>query len=71
MKINWCRCIYEPRGENGLEGYLCGEKYRYEYRERDRDGKPYYRVYPVFLNNYYETCGTKVFSRYFKKIFKE
>jgi hypothetical protein len=31
-------CILEPKGAAGLEGYSCGEQYRYEYRPENRVG---------------------------------
>jgi hypothetical protein len=61
-------CIAEPRGAGGLEGYAQGEQYRFEYRETGAsDGKPYYRVWPT-PGDYYETCGTTTFLKYFRPI---
>ena len=63
-----CICMFEPRGNNGLEGFALNQKYFFEFLPKDKNGKPYYRVYPDANSNYYETCGVKVFNRYFKKI---
>ena len=38
------KCIYEPRGDYGLEGYQLDQFYDYEMFEKD--GKKYARVYP-------------------------
>ena len=59
-------CIFEPRGDNGLEGYSLGNLYYYELMY-DKKGK-YYRMYPTDETDYYETCGPNVFKKYFKII---
>ena len=61
-----CICISSPMGRNGLESYDQGETYRYERREKDKNGRPYYRVYPDKNSNYYETCGVMIFKKFFK-----
>lgn len=63
-----CICIYEPRGQCGLEGYAKGDQYRYEFFLKDVSGRPYYRVYPVENDNYYETCSVATFTRFFQPI---
>ena len=62
------QCIFEPRGSCGLEGYCKGDIYRAEHFQADVSGKPYYRVYPVEGDNYYETCSPAVFNRFFKLV---
>lgn len=57
-------CIYEPRGDNGLEGYQLKGKYLYEFMERNN--KKWFRVYPN-ESEYYETCSKQVFLRFFEK----
>jgi hypothetical protein len=57
-------CIDEPRGRGGLEGYSLDEKYFYE-RVEPADKPPYYRVWPVAEDAYYETCSPQTFNRYF------
>lgn len=64
----FCTCIFEPRGQSGLEGYSRGDIYKYEYFEKDVSGRPYYRVYPLSGDNYYETCSVAVFNRFFKVV---
>lgn len=59
------QCILEPRGESGLEGYSKGGQYEYEYRERDGNGRPYYRVWPLAGDDCYETCSVHTFKRFF------
>lgn len=60
-------CIREPRnGECGLEGYNEGDKYRFQ-KMSDNKGH-YMRVYPNPDTNYYETCGPKVFERFFEEV---
>ena len=63
-----CQCIYEPRGSNGLEGYNRDYYYLCEYKDKDKNGRPYYRVYPEYRPDdiYYETCGTGTFKKFFK-----
>ncbi len=67
----YCRCVYEPRGDHGLEGYNLGDVYRYE-TKRDNDGTEYVRVYPqddpFELGKYYETCSVSNFNKYFEKV---
>lgn len=58
-----CRCIAAPMGDNGLEGYIEDELYQYELVEM-KSGKQHARIYHD--PEYAETCGIKVFSRYFK-----
>jgi hypothetical protein len=62
--IEICRCIEEPRGRNGLEGYVRGETY---FCERCKNGKPYWRIWPESGDDseYYETCGPMTFSKFF------
>jgi hypothetical protein len=61
------RCVAEPRGSHGLEGYGLGQSYRFE---RCEDGKGRYcRVYPDGdFPSYYETCGEGVFAGYFEPV---
>jgi hypothetical protein len=59
------RCVSEPRGANGLEGYGLGQSYRFE-RCDDAKGR-FCRVYPGGNSpDYYETCGERVFESYFE-----
>ncbi|HHF3053150.1 TPA: hypothetical protein ACPJ1H_003965 [Vibrio alginolyticus] len=61
-------CVFEPRGEKGLEGYQLGEQYAYRKMKSVTPGQPpYYRVFPTFDSDYYETCSTRTFNRFFKK----
>lgn len=59
-------CMYEPRGEKGLEGYQLGESYDCE-QCIGKDGRAYYRVWPVSGDMYYETCSVSTFNRFFEK----
>jgi hypothetical protein len=65
-----CICILEPNGDNGLEGYNLNWEYRYESREKDKNGKPYFRVY-IDEEDSYDTCGVNTFYKYFKHKSKE
>lgn len=60
-------CIYEPRGDNGLEGFQLNDVHRYVKVHNTCKDSYYYRVFPE-RTGYYETCGPIVFSRYFKKV---
>jgi len=61
------RCVTEPRGHHGLEGYGLGQTYRFE-RCQDEKGR-YCRVYPGgSFPDYYETCGEGVFAGYFELV---
>lgn len=64
----WCFCTYEPRGDNGLEGYAIGDRYYYQKMWSEHAGN-YYRVYPTG-GTYYETCGTTVFKRFFQSFYQ-
>lgn len=71
IKAGSAKCIFEPRGDHGLEGYQLGDIYRFQYMDRDKNGKPYYRVYPESSNGfetYYETCGPRVFKEHFQEL---
>ena len=58
-----CKCIREPRGENGLEGFEINETYIFI------EHNNIHRVYLVYLDiKYYETCGKNTFNKFFKKI---
>ena len=64
IETGLARCVAEPRGSHGLEGYGLGQSYRFE---RCQDGKGRYcRVYPdEGFPDYYETYGEGVFAGYF------
>jgi hypothetical protein len=57
-----CECVYEPRCSNGLEGYQRGDEYIF--KKILNDGKKYYKIYLGL--EYYETCGVRVFNKFFK-----
>lgn len=59
-----CECIYEPRGDGGLEGYSLNDNYKYA-KLYDSRGV-YYAVYPPGSYEYYETCGPGTFKKYFQ-----
>lgn len=61
-----CVCIEEPMSDSGLEGYNRKDEYEFEFREKDKNGKPYYRVYHDA--EHYETCGVNTFKKYFKPL---
>lgn len=61
-----CRCIYDPRGDHGLEGFQLNEIHLFQVCY-DEKGK-YYRVFPNEEIDYYETCGPIVFKKYFEVI---
>jgi hypothetical protein len=67
LESGLARCVTEPRGANGLEGYGLEQSYRFE-RCQDANGR-YCRVYPGGSSlNYYETCGEVVFAGYFEPV---
>jgi len=61
------KCIFEPRGDNGLEGYQLNDEYKYQLMVQNLPSGPakYYRIY--LSDDYYETCGRYVFGCYFKR----
>jgi hypothetical protein len=67
IETGLARCVAEPRGSHGLEGYGLDQSYRFE---RCQDAKRRYcRVYPdVSFPDYYETCGEVVFASYFEPV---
>jgi len=58
------RCIKEPRGDYKLEGYNLNDDYKFQQCDKDKNGKAYIRVFPS--DDFYETCSTSTFSKYFK-----
>lgn len=67
IEAGFARCVTEPRGAHGLEGYVLGQPYRFE-RCQDEKGR-YCRVYTDgSFPSYYETCGEVVFAAYFELI---
>ena len=67
LEAGLARCVTEPRGKHGLEGYDLGQSYRFERCESEK-GR-YCRVYPGgSFAYYYETCGEGVFANYFEPI---
>lgn len=56
-------CIYEPRGDLGLEGYQRGESYRCQFV--DGNYPRYYRVFPDIESDYYECAIPRTFTKYF------
>ncbi len=64
------KCIRNPMGSHGLEGYELGELYEFQ-KCNHSEGVYYYRVFPTKGENYYETCGPIIFKKYFEEITKE
>lgn len=60
-------CIWEPRGELGLEGYQLGDIVTtIECRNSERR---WFRVFPdEGFPHYYEVCSIVGFNRYFKEV---
>lgn len=58
-----CECIFEPEGRGGLEGFVKGMDYTFEF-VTTYSARQYYRVY--HSDDYYETCGLYIFSQHFK-----
>jgi hypothetical protein len=67
IEIGTAKCIYEPRGEHGLEGYQCGEIYKYEYKETEHLRR-YYKIFPndALCPTYGENVGRNSFKKYFE-----
>ena len=72
-------CIFEPRGECGLEGYQAGQIYQAQYIAVEPKGPRYWRVWPgdgivpgvakeLGIDSYYETVGLRSFHRYFATV---
>ena len=67
IKQFMAECVFEQRGELGLEGFQFGEKYRAE-KVQGESGKKWFRIYPdEGFPDYYETCSEIGFNRYFKE----
>ncbi|EOF9313059.1 hypothetical protein KW516_18750 [Vibrio fluvialis] len=67
VEFGLAKCTFEPRGENGLEGYQCGCSYAYRKMKNTSKGTFYYRVFPVSGSDYYETCSSNTFGKFFEK----
>jgi hypothetical protein len=67
--LNPCECHYEPRGDDGLEGYSAGCQYQFEVIYPGFE-TPYYRVWPdaECCPEYYECCSPRAFRKYFTPI---
>lgn len=63
--LRLARCVSEPHGDNGLEGYQLGDLYLCEKVIPEHAGQ-YWRVWVGDDCRYYETCGPEVFRRYFQ-----
>lgn len=61
-----CKCIYEPRGDYGLEGFQLNKFYDYEMRESPKYGK-YFKINcgDVFNPTYGQTCTPRAFNKFF------
>lgn len=59
-----CECIYEPRGDHGIEGFCLGCQYKLE--KYERNGKPMFKVWCE--GDFY---GYGLSLAKFKKYFKE
>lgn len=62
-----CKCVYEPRGDYGLEGYQLNLFYDYEMRQSEQHG----RYYKVNCNDklspgYGQTCTPRAFNKFFE-----
>lgn len=56
-----CKCIYEPRGDHGLEGYQLNSLYRYSITHTGD-----IVVYPdESFPEYGERCTGRIFNKYF------
>lgn len=63
-----CRCVFQPEGRYGLEGYQLGETYRFSLMN-DEKLYGYYRVYPGgSFPDYYETCSRLAFGMCFEVV---
>ncbi len=58
-------CHFEPRGDQGLEGFRCGAVYRAE--KVVHPDQSYWRVWPTD-GDYYECCSNRAFHRHFRNI---
>ncbi len=68
LDSGFCRCVLEPRGASGLEGFQAGDEFAFRKVCPERDKKhPYFRLFPVFDSDYYETCSSRAFNKYFQK----
>ena len=72
METGIAICIYEPRGDHGLQGYQLNQEYTYaKYfgpinKNNNTRLTDYYRVYPESFNSYYEITMPIQFNKYFK-----
>ena len=68
IKQGTAKCIYEPRGDSGMEGFQLNEIYKFKLME-DNAGQ-YIRVFVGSLDypNYYETCTKTAFKKHFEEI---
>lgn len=62
------KCIYEPRGDHGLEGFALNKSYKYIFipGNKSRNGKPFYKIY--LGEDDFEVVPKPILSKYFKII---
>lgn len=68
LSFGVCKCIREPQGDFGLEGYSNNEKYRFQLMSDSKS--KYFRLYPNNDSEYYECCEPGVFRKHFEIITK-
>mgnify|MGYP001573325215 CR=1 FL=1 len=67
LKEGLAVCIYEPRGEKGLEGYSLERGYHYQIIESNKDN--YYKIFPDKNDMIYgETCSKNFFKKCFNTV---
>jgi hypothetical protein len=69
IEESFCKCIFQPMGDYGLEGYQKNNTYRAQIMLNTQTRQKYVRVYPDnSFPDYYETCSTRNFKDYFAMI---
>jgi len=72
LSFGKAECVYMPNGDHGLEGYSLGVAYHF--KRMKMNNKTHFRLYPTnscwYENEYFETCGSVVFKRYFKTLYE-
>jgi len=71
--MNKATCIYEPRGNHGLEGYQLGAKYGFKRIIGTITGRKLVDIYGLkyeggFANDPMNTTTERRFMKYFKEI---
>lgn len=63
-----CRCKELPDGKEGLNGYMVGEQYFFQFMRCVDPMKSYFRIWLSIDDPWYDCATRRVFKKYFEKV---